>query len=126
MQTIVLAVGVGSFLSGAVLFYTIGKRRGHAVEKSELKSEIEREQSREAHAAAVDREPPVEIGDSVTVGITEFRSHHSGGKQAVCKKEGFVIFVEDCPPDSAVGDRIDATITSFGTNRTSAEAVYQE
>ncbi|MFT4946807.1 MAG: putative RNA-binding protein with TRAM domain, partial [Natronomonas sp.] len=102
-----------------------GKWRGHSIEKSELESQIEREQSQDAHNEAVEREPPVDIGESVTTGVTEFRSHHSGREQAVCKVEGFVIFVEGCPPGTEVGDRITAKITSFGANRTSAEAVYQ-
>lgn len=125
MDQLLLAVGVGSFLLGAIVFYRIGKWRGHAVEKSVLKAELEREESWDAHTDAVKREPPVDIGDSVTVGIKEFRSHHSGSNQAVCKKQGFVIFVEDCPPDSEVGDRIAVKVTSFGTDNTSAEAVYQ-
>lgn len=124
MQNLLMSVGIGSFLIGGVIFYKIGKWRGHAIEKSELKTQIERAESMDAHDEAVEREPPVEIGESVTAGVTEFRSHHSGTEQAVCKVEGFVIFVEDCPPGTEVGDRIDLKITSFGANRTSAEAVY--
>lgn len=126
MQNLLLGVGIGAFLLGGAIFYKIGKWRGHSVEKSELKAQIEREESRDAHNEAVEREPPVEIGESVTAGVKEFRSHHSGSEQAVCKVEGFVIFVEGCPPGTEVGDRIDVKITSFGSNRTSAEAVYQK
>ena len=119
MQHLLIGAGAGSFLLGAVLFYKIGKWRGRSVSKAEL----EREQSRDAHEDAVEREPPVDIGDTVTVGVKEFRSHHSGTEQAVCKKEGFVIFVDDYPSGTDVGDSLDVTITSFGSNRTSAEAV---
>ena len=125
MQNLLLGVGIGSFLLGGAIFYKIGKWRGHSIEKAELKTRIEREKSKSAHDEAVEREPPVEIGDSVTAGVKEFRSHHSGSDQAVCKVEGFVVFVDDCPPGTEVGDRIDLQITSFGANRTSAEAVYQ-
>ncbi|WP_436901121.1 TRAM domain-containing protein [Halovenus halobia] len=119
MQQLLAGVAAGSFLVGAVIFYKIGKYRGRSVSTAEL----EREQSRDAHDDAVEREPPVDIGDTVTVGVTEFRSHHSGDRQAVCKKEGFVIFVDEFSQGTEVGDSLDVTITSFGSNRTSAEAV---
>lgn len=119
MQQLLAGVAAGSFFLGAILFYKIGTWRGRSVSKSEL----EREQSKEAHNDAVEREPPVDIGDEVTVAVKEFRSHHSGDRQAVCKKEGFVIFVDDFPARTDVGDSLDVTITSFGSNRTSAEAV---
>ena len=123
MQQLLASVATGSFLVGAILFYKIGKWRGRSISRDRLKSQIEREQSQDAHNDAVEREPPVDIGDTVTVGVKEFRSHHSGDRQAVCKKEGFVIFVEDYPRGTEIGDRLDVTITSFGSNHTSAEAV---
>lgn len=90
----------------------------------EAEDEFEREKSEKAHRRAQNREPPVDIGDSVHLGVKEFRSHHSGRKTAVCKKEGFVIFVEDCPSHISEGSQIRADITSFGANKTSAEAKY--
>lgn len=92
--------------------------------REEAKQELEEELSREAHQEAVNRAPPVDIGETVTAGVKEFKSHYSGKQTAVCKKEGFVIFVEDCPESVEVGDRISARIVSFGRGQTSAEAVY--
>lgn len=120
----IVLVGSGAFLLGAIIFYSLGKWRGKAISKGKLKAELDKEQSLSAHEDAVERAPPVTIGDTVTVGIKEFQSHHSGKERAVCKKEGFVIFVEECPASASVGDRIDAKITSYGKNKTSAEAVY--
>lgn len=94
--------------------------------REEAKRELQEEQSREVHREAVNRAPPVDIGETVTVGIKEFKNHYSGKHTAVCKKEGFVIFVEDCPDSVEVGDRITAQIVSFGRGQTSAEAVYVE
>lgn len=90
----------------------------------EAQEEFEREQSKLAHERAVSREPPVERGDTVSVGVKELRNHHSGKETAVCKKEGFVIFVETGPNHIGVGDVIVVRITSFGRNKSSAEATY--
>lgn len=84
----------------------------------------QREQSRQAHEDATEREPPVDIGDRVSLGIKEFKAHHSGDHVAVCKKEGFVIFVDGVPDGADVGDVIDAEIVAFGNGRNSAEAQY--
>ncbi len=84
----------------------------------------QREQSQQAHEDATEREPPVEVGDSVSLGIKEFKAHHSGDRVAVCKKEGFVIFVDDVPESAEVGAVIDAEVVSFGEDRTSAQAEY--
>ena len=84
----------------------------------------QREQSQQAHEDATEREPPVDIGDHVSLGIKEFKAHHSGDRVAVCKKEGFVIFVDDVPESAEVGDVVDAEIVSFGEDRTSAQAEY--
>lgn len=84
----------------------------------------QRAESREAHNQATEREPPVDIGDSVSLAVKEFRSHHSGERAAVCKKQGFVIFVDGVPDGVDVGDVIDAEIVAFGPDRNSAEAQY--
>lgn len=118
------AVAVASFLLGGVLFYKLGTWRGVRKGKQRQRAHLEREQSAKAHQKAIEREPPVEIGETVTVGVKELKQHHTGADVAVTKQEGFVIFVENCPENLEVGDRIDAKITSFGTNETSAEAVF--
>jgi predicted RNA-binding protein with TRAM domain len=43
---------------------------------------------------------------------------------AVCKKAGFVIFVDGVPESAEVGDVVDAEVVSFGEDRTSAQAEY--
>lgn len=86
--------------------------------------QTQRAASHEAHEQATEREPPVDIGDSVSLAVKEFRAHHSGERAAVCKKEGFVIFVDGVPDGVDVGDVIDAEIVDFGRNRNSAEAQY--
>lgn len=82
--------------------------------------------SRERHRVAREREPPVDVGDVVTLGVREFSSHHSGEVHAVGKVEGFVIFVENLPDDLAVGDVIRAKVLSFNRGHTSASATYLE
>ena len=86
----------------------------------------QRRQSAVSHDRAKSREPPVEIGDVVTAGIQEFSHHHSGERHAVCKVEGFVLFVEGVPADVDVADVISVTILSFNRGRTSATARYRE
>ena len=98
------------------LSYRIGKARGI--------KQGQRAASHEAHEQATEREPPVDIGDGVSLAVKEFREHHSGDRAAVCKKEGFVVFVDDVPDSVDVGDVIDAEIVDFGRDRNSAEAQY--
>lgn len=83
-----------------------------------------RRRSRDAHEQAQQREPPVEIGDEVEFGITEFTDHHSGEQVAVGKVEGFVIFTDGVPESVDVGDVIRVTVTSFNRGRTSADATF--
>ena len=101
-----------------------GYRRGKSVGVSVGKQRAERAASRDAHEDAQEREPPVSMGDRVSLGVKEFKSHHSGDRVAVCKQEGFVIFVEGVPESVDVGDVIDAEIVDFGPDRNSAEAQY--
>ncbi|ELY58927.1 hypothetical protein [Natronolimnohabitans innermongolicus] len=84
----------------------------------------DRRESYERHQEAQGREPPVGIGDSVTAGVHEFTEHHTGERQAVCKIEGFVVFVEDIPAGLEVGDAIEFTILSFNRGHTSATGTY--
>jgi predicted RNA-binding protein with TRAM domain len=80
--------------------------------------------SKQAHAAAQDREPPVEVGDIYEFGVVEFTEHHSGERIAVGKVEGFVLFTEDVPSDVSEGDVIRGKVLSFNEGRTSADATF--
>ncbi|MBX0284911.1 TRAM domain-containing protein [Haloarcula salinisoli] len=81
--------------------------------------------SKQAHDAAQERDPPVEIGGTYEFGITEFTDHHSGDRVAVGKVEGFVLFTDGVPTSCSVGDPIRATVTSFNRGHTSADATYE-
>jgi predicted RNA-binding protein with TRAM domain len=83
---------------------------------------LTRSPSQQAHEAAQDRAPPVEIGETYEFGITEFSDHHSGDRVAVGKVEGFVIFAEDVPRHAEVGDVVRAKVLSFNKGETSADA----
>jgi predicted RNA-binding protein with TRAM domain len=80
--------------------------------------------SEAAHERAMDREPPVSLGDAYELGIKEFTDHHSGKRVAVGKVEGFVLFVEDVPSEMAPGEVIRARVLSFNRDHTSAEATF--
>ncbi|WP_255198722.1 TRAM domain-containing protein [Halorarius litoreus] len=84
------------------------------------------DESRRAHEAAQEREPPVDIGETHTFGITEFTDHHSGAQVAVGKVEGFVLFTEDVPDGLEEGDVIRAKVLSFNQGHTSADAAFVE
>lgn len=114
----------GSLIVAAFAAGYIGYRKGKTDGIKTGKELAQRQKSRAAHEEATKREPPVNIGDSVSLGVREFKTHHSGSKVAVCKKEGFVIFVEDVPDSVEVGDVVEAEVTSFGRGRNSAEATY--
>ena len=83
-------------------------------------------ESKRAHEAAQEREPPVELGNEYELGIQEFSDHHSGNRVAVGKVEGFVLFVEDIPSGASEGDVIRAKVLSFNKGRTSADATFVE
>lgn len=91
--------------------------------RGETRSAAQRE-SYARHREAQRREPPVELGDVRKAAVHEFTEHHSGERQAVCKIEGFVVFVEDIPADLEVGDVLEIEILSFNRGRTSATATY--
>ncbi|MDL0134383.1 TRAM domain-containing protein [Halobacterium salinarum] len=82
-------------------------------------------QSKRAHDAAQEREPPVDLGETYEFGVTEFADHHSGDRVAVGKVEGFVVFTEDVPNSVSEGDVIRATVTSFNRDETSADAIFE-
>ncbi|WP_049895478.1 TRAM domain-containing protein [Halopiger xanaduensis] len=84
----------------------------------------DRRKSERRHREAQEREPPVEIGDERAVAVQEFTEHHSGKRHAVCKIEGFVVFVEDVPSSVAAGDVIEIEILSFNRGHTSATARF--
>ncbi|RAW47087.1 hypothetical protein DQW50_01545 [Halorubrum sp. 48-1-W] len=81
-------------------------------------------ESKQAHEAAQERDPPVEIGETYEFGVTELTDHHSGSEVAVGKVEGFVVFTEDVPGDVGKGDVIRAKVLSFNEGRTSADATF--
>ena len=81
-------------------------------------------ESKQAHEAAQQRDPPVEIGETYEFGVTELTDHHSGQEVAVGKVEGFVLFTEDIPGDIQPGDVIRAKVLSFNQGRTSADATF--
>jgi len=81
-------------------------------------------ESRAAHEAAQQRDPPVDIGDTYEFGIVEFADHHSGERVAVGKVEGFVIFTEEVPERLDEGDVIRAKVLSFNRGHTSADAQF--
>ncbi|MFU8867558.1 RNA-binding protein [Natronococcus sp.] len=89
-------------------------------------SDSERRASAERHREAQGREPPVEIGDEATVAVEEFTTHHSGERRAVCRIEGFVVFVEDLPEELEERDVIEVAILSFNRGHTSATATFLE
>lgn len=83
-------------------------------------------ESQKAHETAQQRAPPVEIGETYELGITEFTDHHSGSRVGVGKVEGFVIFVDEIPDSVSVGDAVKARVMSFNSGRTSADATFLE
>lgn len=83
-------------------------------------------ESKRAHEEARKRDPPVEIGETYELGVTELTDHHSGAEVAVGKVEGFVVFTEGIPNAVGEGDVIRARVLSFNKGRTSADATYVE
>jgi predicted RNA-binding protein with TRAM domain len=110
-----LVIGVGVAVALLALFALARRLRGPSAEARE---------SKRAHEAAREREPPVEIGETYEFGVTELTDHHSGDEVAVGKVEGFVLFTEDIPGDVAKGDVIRAKVLSFNEGRTSADATF--
>ena len=109
-------VGIGiAVLVLLVLVAVIGRVRG---------SSAGARQSKQAHEAAQERDPPVEIGETYEFGVTELTDHHSGKEVAVGKVEGFVVFTEDIPRGIKKGDVIRAKVLSFNEGRTSADATF--
>jgi len=114
METVWIAAAGG----GAVLVLValaLWRRRGS-----------ERRRSKRAHERAQGREPPVEIGETYELGVTEFADHHSGDRVAVGKVEGFVVFTGDVPADLEEGDVVRAKVMSFNEGHTSADATFVE
>ncbi|WP_436347367.1 TRAM domain-containing protein [Natronorubrum sp. FCH18a] len=115
-------LGVTSLALGLIVIVLFGSwliRRFRGGSRSAAQRE-----SYERHRDAQQREPPVDIGDVRTVAIQEFTEHHSGERQAVCKIEGFVVFVEDLPADLDVGDVLEIKVLSFNRGHTSATASF--
>lgn len=93
--------------------------------EEKAKEEVDVEQSWEAHKEAMKRDPPVEIGDEVELGVEDLEHHHSGKITAVCRKGGFYIFVNNVPEDIQEGDVIRGSITSFGRDGNTAQATFK-
>lgn len=117
-----LAAVAGLAVAGVAAYGGYQKGRADGMEAG--RAAAEQEASRQAHDDATDRAPPVSVGDHVSLGVKEFKAHHSGDRVAVCKKKGFVVFVNDVPESVDVGDVVDAEIVSFGPDNNSAEATY--
>ena len=110
-----LVMGAVAVIALLVLLAVVSRLRGPSEEARE---------SKRAHDAAQEREPPVEIGETYEFGVTELTDHHSGEEVAVGKVEGFVVFTEDIPRDLSTGDVIRAKVLSFNEGRTSADATF--
>ncbi|WP_049922663.1 RNA-binding protein [Halopiger djelfimassiliensis] len=114
---------VASVLFGTMVAVVFGS---WAIKRYRGARSADRRESFERHRAAQQRDPPVDIGDVEAVGIHEFTEHHTGERQAVCKIEGFVVFVEDVPAHLEEGDVIRLKLLSFNRGRTSATATFLE
>ncbi|RQG92249.1 TRAM domain-containing protein [Natrarchaeobius chitinivorans] len=115
-------LGEASFVLGAVVTVVFASwlfRRVRGASRS-----ADQRKSWERHRDAQGREPPVDVGDEREAAIYEFTEHHSGERQAVCKVEGFVVFVEDVPTDLEPTDVIRFKVLSFNRGHTSATAAY--
>ncbi len=83
-------------------------------------------ESWERHRDAQNRAPPVDLGEVREAGVVDFSRHHSGERHAVCKVEGFVVFVEDVPDDVDVADVLRFKVLSYNRGHTSATATFLE
>jgi len=110
-----IVVGAVAVIALFVLLAVASRLRGPSGEARE---------SKRAHEAAQEREPPVELGETYEFGVTELTDHHSGEEVAVGKVEGFVVFAEDIPSGLSEGDVIRAKVLSFNEGRTSADATF--
>ena len=84
----------------------------------------DRRESWERHKEAQTRAPPVDLGETRRGVVEDFSEHHTGERHAVCKVEGFVVFVEDIPRGLEEGDVIRLEVRSFNRGHTSATATY--
>ncbi|MBP1921803.1 putative RNA-binding protein with TRAM domain [Halorubrum alkaliphilum] len=110
-----IVIGTAIVVVLLVLFAVVRRARGPSADARE---------SKQAHEAAQERDPPVEIGETYEFGVTEMTDHHSGEEVAVGKVEGFVVFTEDIPRGLKKGDVIRAKVLSFNEGRTSADATF--
>ncbi|NUB90848.1 RNA-binding protein [Haloterrigena sp. SYSU A558-1] len=116
------SVGVFALVAGAFVVLVVGSWLRKRVRGGRS---AERRQSYERHKAAQEREPPVDLGDVREAAVHEFTEHHTGERRAVCKIEGFVVFVEEVPGDLSVGDVIELEVLSFNRGHTSATARFR-
>ena len=110
-----LGVGAGVVLALVLMVLAARRRRSSGARAS-----------RRAHEAAQERDPPVAIGETYELGVTEFTDHHSGERVAVGRVQGFVVFTGDVPGSVSVGDAIRVRVMSFNRGETSADATYLE
>ncbi|ESS02877.1 MAG: putative RNA-binding protein, contains TRAM domain protein [uncultured archaeon A07HR67] len=115
MPTSPLVVGAVAVVGLLLAVAVVRRARGPSADARE---------SKRAHETAQDREPPVAIGETYELGVTELTDHHSGSEVAVGKVEGFVVFTADVPSDLSAGDVIRARVLSFNEGRTSADATF--
>ncbi|WIV66241.1 RNA-binding protein [Natrialbaceae archaeon AArc-T1-2] len=122
-------LGMGSLVIGLVMLVVVASwvvRRFRGGNSNDAPRSGDELASWERHRDAQAREPPVEIGDVCEAGVVDFSTHHTGERHAVCKVEGFVVFVEDVPDDLAVGDVCRFKILSYNRGHTSATATALE
>ncbi|ELZ14902.1 hypothetical protein C477_19207 [Haloterrigena salina JCM 13891] len=115
-------VGVFALVAGVLVVLVVGSWLRKRVRGGRSAG---RRQSYEKHEAAQEREPPVDLGDVREAAVHEFTEHHTGERRAVCKIEGFVVFVEEVPGDLSVGDVIELEVLSFNRGHTSATARFR-
>ncbi len=122
-------IGTGSLVIGIVMVLVVGawivrRVRGGGQRRNDEWTDEEAE-SWERHEEATERTPPVKIGEDHEAGVIDFSQHHSGEEHAVCKVQGFVVFVQNSPDDLEVGDVVQFTIASFNRGHTSATGAYR-
>ena len=115
-------ISTGSLAIGLATMVVLGGYLVRRLRRGREPTEVT--ESRRRHEEAQRREPPVELGESYVAGIEDFSEHHSGAEHAVCRVEGFVVFVEDLPGSVEVGDVIRFKILSYNRGHTSASAMF--
>ena len=93
----------------------------------EISTEFEKEDadsSLEAHNDALDREPPVEVGERYQVMLEEEISTSKNPRKFKSRYEGFLIFVSVHTDDIGVDNVVTIKITSISNEENAAQAKY--